>query len=188
MQELFNNFATYGYIALFFYSLGGGFFGIVAATVLSSLGKMDLTISFIVSTLSNYIGDMLLFYVARFNKSLIANQISKHRRKFALSNLLIKKYGNFAIFIQKFIYGVKTLVPIAFGLSKYSFFKFGIFNIFASVIFVGFITVVSLFASEQIIAVALFVKNYPFIYLILILSIFGLIYLYFNKVTKKNNI
>jgi len=185
MQELFNNFATYSYIALFFYSLGGGFFGIVAATVLSSLGKMDLTISFVVATLSNYIGDMLLFYIARYNKSLIANQISKHRRKFALSNLLIKKYGNFAIFIQKFIYGVKTLVPIAFGLSKYSFFKFGIFNIFASVIFVGFITIISLFASEQIIAVAIFVKNYPWIYPIIIISIIIFIYFYFKFATKK---
>jgi len=41
--------------------------------------------------------------------------MKNHRRKFALSNLLVKRYGDFSVFLQKFIYGVKTLVPIAMG-------------------------------------------------------------------------
>jgi len=185
MNDILGSLETYGYIALFIYSLGGGFFGIVAATTLSTLGKLDLTISFIVATLSNYTGDMLLLYLARYNKHLIVNQIKKHRRKFALSNLLIKKYGDLSIFLQKFIYGVKTLIPIAIGLSKYSFVKFSILNIFASVIFVGVITYISLIASQSIIDIALYIKQYPILYPIILSLIFGIIYLYFHKVTKK---
>ena len=185
MQDILTSFQTYGYIALFIYSLGGGFFGIIAATTLSAIGKMDLIISFIVATTSNYTGDMLLFYLARYNKNLISNQISKNRRYFALSNLLIKKYGDFSVFLQKFIYGVKTLIPIAMGLSKYSFLKFGILNIFASVIFVGIVTYLSFVASDSIINLALYLKSHPYIYPVVIFGIFGLIYLYFKKAVRK---
>ena len=187
MNDILTSLSTYGYIALFIYSLGGGFFGIVAATTLSYLGKMDLTISMIVAFASNYIGDMALFYMARFNKSMITPYMKNHRRKFALSNLLVQRYGDFVVFIQKFIYGVKTLVPVAMGFSKYSFVKFGILNIFASAIFVGFVTAVSYAFSEPIIKVATYVKEHPWIYPVIILAIGGGIYLYFETVTKKKN-
>ena len=58
----------------------------------------------------------------------------KHRRKVAYSKILIKKYGVLAIFIQKFIYGVKTVVPIIFGITNYNFKKFAFFNVFASIL------------------------------------------------------
>ncbi len=185
MEDILTSLSTYGYIALFLYSLGGGFFGIVAASTLSYMGKMDMTISMIVAFLSNYIGDMLLFYMARYNKDFIKPYMKNHRRKFALSNLLVQRYGDFVVFIQKFIYGVKTLVPIAMGFSKYSFIKFAILNIFASAIFVAFFGYISYQSSEFIIKVATYVKDRPWIYPILIITLLGGIYLYFEKVTKK---
>jgi len=185
MQDLLTSISTYGYIALFIYSLGGGFFGIIAATTLSVMGKMDLTISMIVAFFSNYIGDMGLFYLARFNKDIITPYMKNHRRKFALSNLLVRKYGDFSVFIQKFIYGVKTLVPIAMGFSKYSFVKFGILNIFASAIFVAVFTALSYIFSDPLIKLASFIKSHPWIYPIVILIVGGGIYLYFEKVTKR---
>ena len=185
MEDILNSLSVYGYIALFIYSLGGGFFGIIAASTLSYMGKMDFYLSMFVAFLSNYIGDMALFYMARYNKHLILPYMSKHRRKFALSNLLIKKYGDFVVFLQKFIYGVKTLVPIAMGFSKYSFVKFGILNIFASLIFVLFFGILGYQSSEYIIKIATFIKQKPWIYPLIILFVGGGIYFYFEKVTKK---
>ncbi len=43
MQDMIDTLIKYGYIVLFFYSLGGGMVGILAAGVLSSQGKMDLS-------------------------------------------------------------------------------------------------------------------------------------------------
>ncbi len=185
MQDILNSLSTYGYIALFIYSLGGGFFGIVAASTLSYMGKMDMATSMFVAFLSNYIGDMGIFYLARFNKDMIKPYMEKHRRKFALSNLLVKKYGDWVVFIQKFIYGVKTLVPVAMGFSKYSFLKFGLLNIPASAIFVAFFGFISYQSSEYIIQIASYVKEKPWIYPLVLIAIGGSIYLYFEKVTKK---
>ena len=185
MEDILNSLSTYGYIALFIYSLGGGFFGIIAASTLSYMGKMDMTTSMLVAFLSNYIGDMGIFYMARYNKDVIQPYMAKHRRKFALSNLLVKKYGDWVVFIQKFIYGVKTLVPVAMGFSKYNFTKFGLLNAPASALFVGFFGFVSYQSSEGIIKIASYIKDKPWIYPIVLIAIGGSIYLYFEMVTKK---
>ena len=185
MEDLLSSLSTYGYIALFLYSFGGGFFGLIAAGALSYMGKMDITVSITVAFLGNYIGDMFLFYLSRYNKQFTTPYMKNHRRKFALSHVLIKKYGNWVIFIQKYIYGVKTLVPIAIGLSKYSFVKFGILNIPASLIFALFFGLLSYKGGEQIINAAGYVKDNPWILPIILFSLLGLIWLYFTKATKK---
>ncbi len=185
MQELLTQLSTYGYIALFIYSLGGGFFGLVAAGALSYLGKMDIGISIAVATVANYIGDMVLFYMARYNKQMIEPYMKNHRRKFALSHLLIKKYGDFVMFIQKFIYGVKTLVPIAMGLSKYSFVRFGILNIPASLIFSLFFGLLSYKGGEQIVSLFGKIKENPWILPLILVVLISLLWLYFSKVTKR---
>lgn len=185
MEDIFNSLTTYGYIALFLYSLGGGFFGLIAAGALSYLGKMDIVISMAVVFVANYLGDMLLFYMARYNREMIAPYMQKHRRKFALSQLLMKKYGDFAVFLQKFVYGVKTLVPIAMGLSKYSFIRFGLLNIPASAIFVLFFGLLSYKGGEHIVALFAKIKETPWIMPLILLTLVGGIWFYFHKATKR---
>jgi membrane protein DedA with SNARE-associated domain len=185
LEDILSSLSTYGYIALFLYSLGGGFFGIIAASTLSYMGKMDFTISMIVAFFSNYIGDIMLFYMARYNKEFVNPLMKKHRRKLALSNLLVKKYGDWVIFIQKYIYGVKTLVPIAIGISKYSFIKFALYNIPASALFVTVFGIVSYKSSESIIKAVEYLSGYPWLYPVILFTIFGSIYYYFHRVTKK---
>ncbi|WP_456451094.1 DedA family protein [Hydrogenimonas sp.] len=134
MQEILNNLTTYGYIILFFYSLGGGFFALAAAGVLSSLGKMDLATSMAVAFAGNFVGDQALLLFTRANKHQMMEYLKKHRRKLAYTHLLMKKYGTLVIFLQKYIYGVKTLVPIAIGLTRYDAMKFGVFNLLAAAV------------------------------------------------------
>jgi len=185
MEDIFHSLTTYGYIALFLYSLGGGFFGLVAAGALSYLGKMDIVISMLVVFVANYLGDMVLFYMARYNQEMIAPYMKSHRRKFALSHLLVKKYGDFAVFIQKFIYGVKTLVPIAMGLSKYSFVKFGLLNIPATALFVLFFGLLSYKGGEHIVSLFAKLKETPWILPLVLVTLIGGLWYYFEKATKK---
>ena len=99
---MFGSLATYGYIALFFYSLGGGFVGLLTAGVLSYAGKMDITLAIGIAFVANFLGDMLLFYMTRYQKSEMMTYLRRHRRKLALSHLLMKKHGDWVIFLQKY--------------------------------------------------------------------------------------
>ncbi|WP_353662030.1 VTT domain-containing protein [Hydrogenimonas sp. SS33] len=163
MQEILNNLATYGYIILFFYSLGGGFFALAAAGVLSSMGKMDLATSIGVAFVANFIGDQALLLFTRFNKAQMMGYLKKHRRMLAYTHLLMKKYGTWVIFLQKYIYGVKTLVPVAIGLTRYDATKFALLNLLAAALWAVTIGVVSYLGGKTVLVLLERAKENPWV-------------------------
>lgn len=185
MEDLLSNLSTYGYIALFIYSLGGGFVGLMGAGVLSYTGHMDLGIAIFVAFLANFIGDILLVYMGRHNKKDVMTYMHKHRRKLALSHILMRKHGSWVIFLQKYIYGVKTLIPLAIGLTKYDFKKFIILNFFASAAWAVSVAVVSYMAGEAIKSAYESISEKPYIAPLVLLTIAGLIWWYLSAKTKK---
>ncbi len=185
MEDMLSNLTTYGYIALFVYSLGGGFVGLMAAGVLSFMGKLDLTTSIAIAFTANFIGDTLLFYMSRYHKSDVMKYLHKHRRKLALSHLLMKKHGNWIIFFQKFVYGIKTLIPLAIGLTKYSFTKFTLLNLAASALWAVVVGVGSYLAGQSIVNAFNVVSDRPYIAPLVLVSIALLIWFYFSRVTRK---
>ena len=185
MEDTFSNLATYGYIGLFLYSLGGGFVALVGAGVLSYMGKMDLATSMAVAFVANALGDVMLFYMARYQKSMMMEGIKKHRRKLALSHIMMKKYGSWIILIQKYVYGIKTLIPIAIGLTKYDFKKFTILNIGSSLIWTLSIGFGSYYAGAPLMKIAELVGEKPWIAPIVLVVLGGGLWLYLEKATKK---
>ena len=185
MEDIFNNLSTYGYIALFIYSLGGGFLGLVAAGVLSYMGHMDLWLSIFVAFLGNAVGDVMLFWITRYQKSMMMETLRKHRRKLALSHILMKKHGDWVIFIQKFIYGLKTIVPIAIALTKYDFKKFAILNIFAAAVWALAFGLASYFFGAPLKALAIFILHNKWLAPVILIVLGGLVWWYMHHFTKK---
>jgi len=185
MEDTFSNLETYGYIGLFLYSLGGGFIGIVAASVLSFMGKMDLTLSISIAFLGNALGDILLFWLTRYQKTMMVEGLRKHRRKLALAHILIKKHGDWVIFIQKFIYGLKTVVPIAIALTKYDFKKFAVLNIFAAAVWALVFGLSSYYFGAALSKFAMYISDNKWIAPVILLIIGGAVWLYLEKATKK---
>ena len=185
MEDIFSNLTTYGYIGLFIYSLGGGFVGLVAAGVLSFMGKMDLTTSITVAFAGNALGDILLFWLTRYQKSMMVEGLRKHRRKLALSHILMKKHGDWVIFIQKFIYGLKTVVPIAIALTKYDFKKFAILNVFAAAIWALAFGLSSYYFGAALKSFAIYISENKWLAPVILLVIGGSVWLYLEKATKK---
>ena len=150
MEDILTSLSTYGYIILAFYSFGGGMVALIGAGILSSMGKMDISSAILIATVANFIGDTVLFYLSQTNKKEVMGYMQKHKRKIAYTNLLMRKYGWLAVFLQKYIYGVKTLVPIVMGLTKYDFKKFVMLNFFASVIWGLVVGLVSFYFSAAV--------------------------------------
>ena len=185
MEETFSNLETYGYIGLFLYSLGGGFVALLGAGVLSYLGKMDLATSMGVAFVANVLGDILLVYLARYQKSMMMEGLQKHKRKLALAHIYMKKYGSWIILIQKFVYGIKTLIPIAIGLTKYDFKKFIILNTASSVIWVFVVGLGSYYSGSALVKLAEMIGNKPWIAPLILVVLAGGLWLYMEKATRK---
>lgn len=187
MEDTFSNLATYGYIGLFLYSLGGGFVALVGAGVLSFMGKMDLTLVIAIAFIANALGDIMLFYMARYQKSMMMEGLKQHRRKLALAHIMMKKNGNWIILIQKFVYGIKTLIPIAIGLTKYDFKKFAILNIASSAIWALAFGLGSYYSGSALVKFAELISGKPWIAPIILVVLGGGLWLYMERATKRKN-
>lgn len=142
MEELFLEWLKeYGYIVLFVWSILEGELGLIMAGIMSHTGDMFLPIALFVGALGGFVGDQIYFYIGRFNKRYIHRQLVTHRRKFAIAHLLIKKYGWPIIFVQRYMIGMRTAIPMAIGLTKYSAKKFAFIN-FISALFWASITII----------------------------------------------
>ncbi|MDD3442625.1 DedA family protein [Sulfurimonas denitrificans] len=185
MEDTFSNLATYGYIGLFLYSLGGGFVAIIAAGVMSFMGKMDLSLSITIAFIANALGDFLLFYMARYQKSMMMEGLRKHRRKLALAHIMMKKNGSWIILIQKFVYGIKTLIPIAIGLTKYDFKRFAILNILSAGVWALIFGLGSYYSGGFLMSIAEAITQKPWIAPIILVVFGGALWLYLTQATKR---
>ncbi len=181
----FSSLETWGYFAVAFFSFGGSLFIVAAAGVFSFMGHMDLMTALLVAILFNFLGDNFLFYLGKYQKREIAPYFAKHKRKIALATLIMRKYGVLAIFIQKFLYGIKTLVPLSMALAKYDFKRFVFFNIFASILFVVTIGGAAYYSSEPIIAMFGYIKTNPWVAPLVLFGIVGVVWLGMEKMTKR---
>ena len=185
MEDTLLNLSAWGYLALAFFSFGGSLIVVAAAGVLSFMGEMNLIISLIIAIVFNFIGDMFLFYLGRYHKEDIKPYFQKHKRKIALSTLILRKYGVLAIFIQKFLYGIKTLIPISMALSRYDFKKFGFYNALASPFFVGVIMLSAYYAGDSIKALFEYFKAYPWLPFVILGSIIAIIWYGMEHLTRR---
>lgn len=185
MDDMLKNLSTYGYLVVFLYSLGGGFVALLGAGVLSFMGKMDLTLSITIAFTANVIGDTLLFYMARYHKREMMEYFKKHRRKLAFSHLLLKRRGSWIIVIKKFIYGLKTLIPLAVGLTKYNFMKFTLYNALGAFIWAIVVGGGAYLFGGALIEGYKLVAGKPYLAPIMLVLVGGSVWIYLSQATKR---
>lgn len=148
-----DSFETWGYVALFFYCMGSGYVGILAAGALATFGYTDLSITIAVAATGNFIGSSLLVVLLRYQKKDFDRYLIAHRRKIALMHIWLKRYGALLILVNKYIYGVKFLVPAAIGVSRYDMRRFLLLNLIASVIWAMSLGVLAFYFSQVVVEI-----------------------------------
>ncbi|MUU42021.1 DedA family protein [Helicobacter pylori] len=144
-------FKEWGYLILFLYSLGGGYVGIVIASILSATTHaLDIKITILVAFLGNMVGSGALVVFARYQKREFLKYFHKHRRKLALASLWVKRYAFLMIFVNKYLYGIKSVVPLAVGFSKYPLKRFLWLNVLSSFLWALIVGSVSFKASDWV--------------------------------------
>jgi membrane protein DedA with SNARE-associated domain len=142
----------YGYIILFVWSILEGEIGLVMGGLLCHSGDMNLFLAIFIAGLGAFVGDQIYFYIGRYNKSYINKKFAHHSRKFALATLMLRKYGMGIIFMQRYMYGMRTILPISIGLTRYSAKKFGIINLISAWFWAAFTIVPVWYFGKEIIA------------------------------------
>lgn len=185
MQDTINALLEWGYVLLFIYSLGGGMIGILAAGVLSATSELNLYACILIAFVANVIGSMLLFVMGRYYKKDLMPYFRKHRRKLALAQMKIKQHGTFLIIFQKFIYGLKTFVPIAAGFARYDLAKFTLINTLATALWAVLLGYIGFAFGSLIAPIVDKIGSYPYLVPLFLLALIGTLWLYLAKFSKK---
>lgn len=175
----------YGYAILFIWSMLEGEMGLVMAGLLTHTGDMNLFIAIFVAGLGGFAGDQVYFYIGRFNKKIVHKKLKGQRRKLALAHLLLKKYGWPIIFAQRYMYGLRTVIPIAIGLTRYSAKMFAFINLMSAWCWAAITIIPTWYFGQEILVVIHWAKAHWYFALPLAGSIGGGIYYYSHKVTDK---
>jgi membrane protein DedA with SNARE-associated domain len=175
----------YGYIILFGWSILEGESGLIMAGLFASTGDMNLYLAIFIAGLGGFTGDQIYFFIGRYNKSYVYKKFQGQRRKFALAHLLLKKYGWPIIFIQRYMYGMRTIIPIAIGLTRYNYKKFALINLLSAWCWAAITIVPVWYFGDIIIELLKQAKEYWYLAIPLALGFIGAVSYYFNKATKK---
>ena len=130
MEEFFIKLLTeYVYIILFLWCIMEGEMALIMAGILAHTTHMHIVPAIFIAGLGGFVGDQIYFYLGRYNKKYIARKLHTQRRKFAIAHIMLKKYGWPIIFMQRYMYGFRMIIPMSIGITRYSSKKFAIINL-----------------------------------------------------------
>ncbi len=175
----------YGYIILFFWGMLEGEMGLIMAGLLTHTGDMNLFLAIFVAGLGGFAGDQVYFYIGRFNKKLVYKKLKNQHRKLALAHLLLKKYGWPIIFAQRYMYGLRTIIPISIGLTRYSGKMFALINLLSAWCWAALTIIPTWYFGEEIFVIIHWAKEHWYFALPFAALFAGGISYYFHKVTDK---
>ncbi len=187
MEHLFLEWLKeYGYIVLFGWSILEGEMGLIMAGIMSHTGNMNIAIAIIVGALGGFVGDQIYFYIGRYNKKYIHDKLRSQRRKFAIAHLLLKKYGWPLIFVQRYMYGMRTIIPMAIGLTKYSARDFAIINLISAFFWAALTIIPAYYFGEQLLELLAWIKGHFYLAIPFVITIFLSVSYLFKRI--ENNL
>ena len=175
----------YGYIILFFWSIVEGEMGLVMAGIMTHTGNMSYVMSIFVAGLGGFTGDQIYFHIGRFNKGFIQRKLHSQRRKVAIAYLLLKKYGWLIIFMQRYLYGMRTIIPLSIGITNYSAKKFALLNLISAWIWAAIIITPAYLYGEEILTLLVYAKQHWYFALPIAGGFFYGVHAYFQKVERQ---
>jgi membrane protein DedA with SNARE-associated domain len=174
----------YGYVILFLWSILEGEMGLIMGGVLAHTGDLQYFITVFIAGLGGFTGDQIYFYIGRFNKGLIQRKLHTQRRKFAIAHLLLKKYGWPIIFMQRYMYGLRTVIPMSIGLTKYSGKRFALINLLSAWVWAAITVTPAYYFGEEILVALKIAKQHWYYALPVAAGFLMATVMYFQKMER----
>ena len=114
---------------------------------------MDLPLTLFFAATANFLGDVILFCLARYQKQSVKPYLVGHRRKIALIHLFMKRHCFIILIVKKYIYGFRTLVPIVAAFVNYPLDRFMLYNILGACIWSISIGVCAYYLGEILVGI-----------------------------------
>lgn len=141
---------TLGLWAVLIGALLEGEAAFIAAGYAVSQGYLPLAPTLAVATLGASLGDHFFFLVGRRWGGRVFRGVPRLRPLRARAALLLRRWGRAASFAARFAYGLRAVVPLSMGASRYPLLLFFPFNLLGAVAFATLYLSLGYFFGEAV--------------------------------------
>jgi membrane protein DedA with SNARE-associated domain len=120
--------ADYGYVALFAGTLLEGETFLILAGFAAHQGYLQLHWVITIALLGGFLGDQFYFWLGRWRAAWVWSRFRRFSPVFDRANRLMDRYHEVLIVAIRFLYGLRTVGPMAFGMGKVPAWRFAFFN------------------------------------------------------------
>ena len=173
------------YIIIFLWCILEGELALLLGGIFAHEGHVNLGLIIFVAGLGGFTGDQIYFYIGRYNKKYIQKKLKKQRRKFAVAHLLLQKFGGLIIFLQRYMYGFRTVIPMSIGITRYDAKKFAIINLFSAWIWAAVTILLAWYFGQEIWAFVAWAERHWYLAALLIISFLSLVLFAFKQMEKS---
>ena len=186
MEEFFIELLKeYGYIILFVWCIMEGEMALIMAGILAHTTHMHIALAIFVAGLGGFVGDQIYFYLGRYNKKYIAKRLHTQRRKFAVAHIMLKKYGWPIIFLQRYMYGFRVIIPLCIGLTGYDAKKYAFINLISAWCWAAITTIPAWILGKHILVLLQKAKEHWYVAIPVVAIFMGLLIYPFKRIENK---
>ena len=178
--------AKYGYIGIFVGTFLEGETTVLLGGIFSKLGYMNIEKVMLWAFLGTFAGDCTFFSIGKIFGKNIIEKYEFLRSKVPLANKIIKKYGNFIIFIIRFLVGIRAIVLLLLGCTNIKLSKFLLFNMVNSALWSILVSVTGYVFGKVVYVFVSDIKKYEeYIISAVLIGVMVLIIIYRHIVKEK---
>ncbi len=134
METVFLLIQQYGYACVFLFTLLEGETVVALAGFAAYQGYLNIEYVIAVAIVGAIIGDQAFFYFGRFKGKQFIAARPKYAARLKRIHLTIERHQNLLIFASRFMYGFRTIIPIAIGTTNVKGMKFFLLNVLGAII------------------------------------------------------
>lgn len=168
MEQLLND---YGYFALFIGTFLEGETILVLAGIAAAHEVLDLKTVIIVAFIGSYFGDQLWYFLGRNYGITLLKKRPKWQKSADKALIYLKKNPDLWVLTFRFMYGLRTIMPVAIGMSGYPPRRYIILNAIGAIIWSIVLGSVSYYFGRIVLS---YLKEYELYFLatIVIIALF----------------
>lgn len=134
METVFLLIQQYGYAFVFLFTLLEGETVVALAGFAAYQGYLNLWYVIAIAIVGAVIGDQAYFYFGRYKGKQFLAARPKYAERLTRIHLTIERHQNLIIFASRFMYGFRTIIPIAIGTTNVKGTKFLFLNVLGAVV------------------------------------------------------
>ncbi len=148
--ELQHQISAYGYYAVLVGAIVEGETILMLAAAAAASGLLDIRLVLLCSTVSATVGDNLYFWLGRLQGKLLLRWFPALTPRMARFNALLDRGQTPLIVLLRFLYGLRTVGPMAVGMSHMSALRFLLIDAFSAFLWTCVFSALGYFLGKQL--------------------------------------